>query len=130
MLAVPFATLPAAGDLHLPLVLDKILDNFSGEGDERMLTSLSKSKLVALRHAGTRGWLLGVEIDPSDLLDAEPFLERAKNLSSPASEEWQRIDEAREMAQSDQEVFLKHGAAFTITDVEMVGSYSSGIGSA
>lgn len=61
-----------------------------------------------------------------DLLDVQPFLERGKSRYLPSSEEWVRVDEALEMARSDQEVFMKYDAAFTTTDVEMVGSYSPG----
>ncbi|MEO5716855.1 MAG: hypothetical protein ABIT37_25470, partial [Luteolibacter sp.] len=87
----PFDTLPVEDREHLLVILDKILDNFSDNSDDRKLTSFSKSAEVALRHAGTHGWLIELEISPDQLLDSEPFLERAKNDYSPRSDAWKRI---------------------------------------
>lgn len=119
-----FDCLPADSSGHFVLILDKILDNFSNEGDGRKLTSLSKSVEVALSHAGTHGWLIELEISPEHLLDSEPYLERERNEFPPDSEAWERISEALEMTHRDREVFLMHAATFTIHKISMVGSYS------
>lgn len=120
---VPFSTLPEDPEAHLELILVKILDNFSAPNDFRKLTSFSKSEEVAIQHAGFCGWLIEIEVDHRDLLDVVPYLERAKSQFSPKSEQWSRITEAALMAQEDQEMFLKFGASYEVTDVSMLGSY-------
>lgn len=125
ILARRFDHLPAENEAHLALILDKILDNFSNDGDTRKLTSFSKSKSIALRHAGTTGWLLQVEIESGAILDAEMFLESRRNTTEPGSSEWARLTEAKDMAHQDKEVFLRHGAGFKVTGTLMVGSWKS-----
>lgn len=123
VLEQPFWTLPPEHSEYLVLILDKILDNFSNEGDERKLTSFTKSMEVALEHAGTHGWLIELEVSSDQLLDSEPFLEKARSEFSPNSDAWKRITEALEMTHMDEEMFLKRGAVFMIRNVSMVGSY-------
>lgn len=119
-----FAALPADLDSCLDLILEKILDNLDASNGTRKLTAFSKSKKVALRHAGNQGWLLELEIAHQDILDVEPFLESRRNLTAPGSPEWERITEAKDMAHHDKEIFLRHGAVHQVTRIHMVGSWN------
>lgn len=112
------------------MVLAKILENSAAAGSKEKLTAFSKSKAVALRYAGFRGWLLEIEVPADDLLDSGPFLERLRTGEIPGSEAYERLSEALEMTLEDQEVFLVEGERFRIVGVHMVGGFQPRSGDA
>ena len=121
VLGVGFDRLPSEVENLAEFITAKILDGFLDPGDERKLTAFSRSEQVALRFVGNRGWLLELEIDASEVVDAPVLLERARSEFSPGSPEWERVSEAIDMAASDEEVFLKPGAHVEVVGVHLVG---------